>query len=529
MPVVGVASFLSLRRVVELVSLRYRLQWAQIRGNTAAIVTFAILLLVFVLVLAGALLGGMGVGALSQPDRAGSLLRLALGATFLNLLLVSVVFGFGTNQIFSERTLRRFPLGQPERVFLQYGIGLFEPTWLLALAVYLGCALGASVTGVGSIWYAIPAAVLLIAANYAVARLVMAFVERLVATAAGSLVLLVLMQSAFLIPMAVTNEGGRLRDMGFIEPALGLMAPVAAAALMTGAPVWPALAVLAAWLVLPLTVLVLLDRRPLPTRSARGDVAKWDSAYDRAAAMFPRLWEPLVGRALRYYLRSPGVRVSLIVTLPVMGLVLRGGTGSEDAAASLFSRALVFAPIGASMVTAAFATNAFGYDASGLRRLLLCPVPPGLILRTLAVVPLMLGTAFTWVMAAAWMAWRPVPTGPGMLTMLIAYALTGMLVFNAILLWPSVLAPRRVPYDQKFRNEASFGGQVGVMGGMLLLVAVPMLIRVLLMGESIADEWWWPLAALPLALVFYVVMLFGAERALARRREPLVFVVEGRS
>lgn len=514
-------------RLGDLILLRYRLQWAAIRNSPGGIVATAILLSLFALLLVGSAIAGIGIGLAGPADRAGRITRIVLGVMFVNLLIVPVMLGYGMAQAFSARTLRQYPLARAERLLIQYGLGLVEPMWILAFALYAGCAAGAWALGVAPLWQGMPAAVLLVVANYATARLILALIGRLLATQAGSFVLVGLMQAFFLVPLAVQYARIDTLPQGMLRLA-DLTPPFAAAALMTATATLAAPVVLLAWCAAPAAILLLLDAYPPPARRTANAAIQWDTLLDRIAAFFPGVWEPLVGRTLRYYLRSPRVRINLVIMLPLMAFFVAGGVGGRDDSTPLLDRAVLFAPVGAMLVTAGFTINAFGYDGAGLRRLLLCPVPPGTILRVLAAVPAAIGVASLWVALAAWTLLAPGGPDARALVLVFAHGCTGMLLLHALGFWSSILAPKRVSYDQKFRDDASFGGQVTLVFAFLVILIVPTVVRLLALRGPLEQYWWVALVALAVVLAIHLLMLAGAQRLLPGRRERLLSVVEGR-
>jgi hypothetical protein len=177
---------------------------------------------------------------------------------------------------------------------------------------------------------------------------------------------------------------------------------------------------------------------------------------------------------------------------------------------------------------ASLSFNVFGCEGSGLRRVLLGPLTPSMILRAIGLVPLLIGTAYVIVGATLWQLLAPVPTSPRMLVMLVAHALTGMVLFHAVALGSSVLVPKKVPYEQKYRDDMSIGAHVLLFVGIIALLAVPTILRATILRGPIEQYWWVPALALALSLVLYELALRGASRMLALRRERLLSVVEGR-
>jgi hypothetical protein len=512
--------------LLELGLLRYRLLWAYVRSSPTRIAFSAALVFLLGIAILLAILAGMGgLAAAARRELAETVARIILGGMFLNALVASVMLGFGMKQAFSEATLRRYPLSRAERLVIRHGLGLVEPLWLMTLAVYLGAAAGASLQGVAPIWLTAPAALLLLVINHLLARLIVVFGDWLSSTAVGSFALLVLFQGFFLLPLALGQPAVGDAYGNVLLRVFSGTPPAAAAALMAGTSVLPAAALLVVWAFGIGAAVVWLESRPASSRTASARAARWDTLHDRIASVFPGAFEPLVGRGLRYYLRRPRTRINLLVVLPLLALIVFR-TGSHPA--SLFEQALLFAPIMVPILFASLSFNVFGCEGSGLRRVLLGPLTPSMILRAIGLVPLLIGTAYVIVGATLWQLLAPVPTSPRMLVMLVAHALTGMVLFHAVALGSSVLVPKKVPYEQKYRDDMSIGAHVLLFVGIIALLAVPTILRATILRGPIEQYWWVPALALALSLVLYELALRGASRMLALRRERLLSVVEGR-
>ena len=60
------------------------------------------------------------------------------------------------------------------------------------------------------------------------------------------------------------------------------------------------------------------------------------------------------------------------------------------------------------------------------------------------------------------------------------------------------------------------------------MLAVPTIMRATILPGPIEQYWWVPVLALALSIILYELVLRGASRLLARRRERLLSIVEGR-
>ena len=264
--------------------------------------------------------------------RAESVARTILGAVFLNALVASVLLGFGMSQLFSDAVLRRYPLSRVERFVTRQLLALFEPLWLLTLALYLGAAIGFWTMGAAPLWRTLPAALLLIAANYLLARLLVTLIDRWMAIPAGQVILFALFNLLALSPTIVRS----LDRTSEVRERLALMftatPPFSAAAMMGGGGVAWHVALLAGWIVLLGGALVLVESRPASSRSREGAVETSNGVCDRVASRLPALHPALVSKTLRYFLRNPRVRMNLPMGIVVGAFLLRPGGPADPTA-----------------------------------------------------------------------------------------------------------------------------------------------------------------------------------------------------
>ena len=164
--------------IFRLVGLRYKLLWAQTRTRNGRIALFftgyAFAILILLLMTAG------GVGAAMLAVRSGQAEKIAqavLGGLFLNALLASVVTGFGINTAFTDQALRRYALTAGERLAARHLTGILEPVWIFVLALWLGLATGLYALGAGGFWLGSLAVVLLLIADYLLARVMATLIE----------------------------------------------------------------------------------------------------------------------------------------------------------------------------------------------------------------------------------------------------------------------------------------------------------------------------------------------------------------
>ena len=514
-----------------LLRMRYKLMWAQVRLRNGKIILFVAgyLLAALILMLLG--LGGIGAGfAAIRTGQAEFVARIVLGGFFGYAMLTSVLQGFGMNKIFAADALRRLPLTAMERLTARQFIGVLEPLWLFAAALYLGVAFGFSAVGVTALWLAVPAALLLVAANYLLARLVLEVVDRLLAARSGALILVILLWSAAFAPSILGRSFFRnpsLREAAFTV--LQFTPPFSAAAVMAGTDALLQIAKLIAWVAMLTAGLFSLERFPVPTRTVAGGEAAWNTFYDRVATLFPGVWAPLVGKTLRYYLRNPRVRLGLMMTLPMLGFIVLGRTRLANTADPqiIFVHALFASCILGVLVTSYLDVNLFGYEGSGFRRYLLAPVPPIVVLRIVNVTSLLIGAALIPIGLVAWTILSPYPADWRMLVMLMSSALFGLFFFRALALWASLLAPRRADYYQTFGYNISVGGRIVVMSSVVVGLMIPSVFQKMNFSAVLLAYWW----VAPLLVPLAAALFFGSVQAGAvfftARRERLLAVMEG--
>ena len=508
--------------------LRYSLQWAQIRRSTGRILWFAFVQ--GLMALAAVLFAIFGLGSLIVAVRLGrgeSMAQIVLAVVYVNALLSSVVFGYGLNQAFSDRSLRRYPFSFRQRFIIRHLLGLFEPLWLVTAAGYLGAAAGATLLGAAPIWVTVPTAAILMTSNYLAARLILGVGSYLLETTVGSLLLVASTQFLFMMPMAsqflLRDPGRRAR----VIYALGFTPPLTAGSLLTGAGRLSDTVTLLGWCAVTVTIVVLLDRRPEVTRSAGGAQASWHGPLDRIAAFFPGEWAPLVARALRFYLRNQQVRLSLLTMflfLTVWPQFSRVSAGNEE---GLFEMTVLMSALLGS-ATSALSNNPFGFEGSGARRLLLAPTPALTLLGASNVASMLVCALYIVVVTGLWMAFASWGADPRMPLMLMTHALTGMFVFHAIAVWSSVVAPARGDYFEKFRRQASGGSQM-LVWLFLVFVGVSFFVRRLLLPGPLVGYWWLSMLVMCIAAGVFAGSLWMTAGVLPRRRERLLSIIEGRT
>lgn len=515
----------------ELVRLRYKLLWAKTRSRNGRIAIFLAGYMLLVLLIALLTTGGFGAAMIAvRSGRAELVARGTLSALFLQAVFAANILGFGMSAVFAESELRRFPLNTADRRAARHLTGILDPFWFLFLALELGLMVGLYVLGAGSFWLGLIAILLLFAVNYLLARVVSLFIDQLMQRKGGAPILMgLIMSMAFLpsviIPMLEKHEavvaaiGARLQYTPPFGAAAALIHPDAAG--LRG------LAVLAAWIVGLLAILVWLEQRPPRRQAVESVKIEWDSPFDRVGALFgPRLG-PLVGHWLRFYGRNSRIRTLSLISLPLLSF-LTFQMGQKMGQHGLLVSALGTFPMVTFLGTSRISVNQFGYVGGAFRRYFLLPLEPAATLRAASYAAVTLGASMLPIALLLFAVFAPYPFDARMLAMLLCTGLTGLFTLNALGIWVTLYNPRKGNYNSNFGNDLSLGGNIVLIGGMMLAMFVPRLIYKF-QPSLVAPEAWWMFLPLPLlALAFYLGTLRAAGPVFLTRRERLLAVVEGR-
>jgi len=254
----------------------------------------------------------------------------------------------------------------------------------------------------------------------------------------------------------------------------------------------------------------------------------WSSGYDRVASIFGPAMAPLVARSLRYYSRSNKVRFNFILALPALAIVTFSRPIPGDPRHRFIVSLGAFAAVGF-LGTATMCTNQFGFDASGFRRYFLLPISPGAILRASSYTALFVGSLLLPVALTLWLLFAPVPFDWRMAPILAATAVGGLLVFNALAIWTSLLAPRRTAFETTFGNQLSLGANVLLIGGMMLMLGGAFALDTMAGPAIVLKYWWVSFPAILLAAGFYSLSLRRGADVFVARRERLLNALEGRN
>jgi hypothetical protein len=522
--------------IAELIRLRYKLLWAKTRSRNGRIALFLAGYLILIVVIALFTTGGAGAAIVAiRSGRGEKIARAILAGIYFEAILASNILGFGMNAIFSDLELRRYPLLASERRLTRHLIGIVDPFWFLFLALELGLTIGLYVAGAGSFWFGLIAALLLFVSNYLIARIVALVIERLMIRKGGPAILMSAIMLLAILPSAIAPVI-RKNPAVFtaIVARLTWSPPFAAAAAMihTGAPALAALAILLFWIALFVAALVWIENRPPMRRAAESTKMAWDGPIDRIAAWFGPERAPLVAHWLRFYLRNGRTRVLCLISLPLLGFLTyqTGGRATQRLGPdSLFVAALGTIALTPFIGVSRIALNQFGYSSGAFRRYFLLPVPAADIMRGASYASLTIGAALLPVILIVFVVLAPIPVDARMVLMLVSSGLTGLFGFNACGLWVTLFNPRKGNYFSNFGNDLSLGGNIVLIGGVLLAILVPRLLHSFA-ATFVSPDYWWMILPLPaLAAAFYFFTLRAAGPILMARRERLLAIVEGRA
>ncbi len=264
------------------------------------------------------------------------------------------------------------------------------------------------------------------------------------------------------------------------------------------------------------------------TRSAAAAAVAWNDRYERIASIFGPAMAPLIGRSLRYYVRSNKVRFNYIAAIPILAFLTFNNPGGGGPL-HYFVRGLGAFAFAGFLGTAVMTTNQFGFDSSGFRRYFLLPVEPGAILRASSFTALFVGSTLVAAALVLWVLLAPVPFDARMAPALLASGVGGLCLFNALSIWTSLLAARPTSFETTFGNQLSLSANVLLIGGLLGGIAGVAALDTLAGPAAVLNYWWVTIPAAALAMVFYIYSLRRGESVFVRRRERLLNTLEGRN
>jgi hypothetical protein len=514
-----------------LVGLRYKLLWAKTRSRNGRIALFFAGYLLFIMVFALLMSGGFGAGIVAaRTGKAELVAQIVLGSVYVQALIATISLGFGMNMIFSDLELRRYPVRAWERFLVRHIIGIVDPFWILFLVLDAGLVTGLYVYGGTPFGQGILAVLLLFLSNYLLARVIASAVDRMMKGRSGSMLLTLLIIVLAILPSLAAPAFKKHPEwIPVVLHILRLTPPFGAAAAVahTGSAAGWGLLLLIVWMASVFTVLVLLESRPPSVRRPESSKLSWESPYEKVAALFPSEDAPFVAHWLRFYVRNSRFRALYLVALPLVAFLTYNMSrrGGNDA---LFVAALGTFPILTFLGTARMAVNQYGYVGGGLRRYLLLPSDPGASLRAGAYASMLLGGMWIPVAAIAWALLAPGAFDARKILMLAGSAFTGLFVIHGLGLWVSMLNPRKGNYYSSFGNDLSLGGNIVLIGGVLVSMFLPQVLRAVAPALVMPAHWWIASGAALAGAAFFAASLRGAQGLFRQRREQLLAVVEGR-
>jgi hypothetical protein len=521
----------------ELVNLRYKLLWAKTRSRNGRIALFLAGYLLLVMVIALLASGGFGAAMLAvRTGKAEQIAQGVLTALFVEALLAANILGFGMSAIFAEIELRRYPLTAADRRIARHLTGILDPFWFLFFALQVGLMVGLYVLGSGSFWFGLAAILLLFAANYLLARVIGQFIDQLMQRKGGAPVLLGLVMALAILPSLAGQAIQKNPAIGAaVVRYLRYSPPFGAAAAMihpdlTGA---YGLATIVVWILGLGALLVWLEKRPPQRQVTESVKIEWDSPFDRVGALFGPRMGPLVGHWLRFYGRNGRTRAFCMLSLPLLAFLtfwIGQKMGPHSLGPhSLFVAALGTVPMATFLGTSRISVNQFGYVGGAFRRYFLLPIDPAATLRAASYAGVAIGASALPIALLAWIIFVPYPFDARMLAMLLCSGITGLFMLNGLGIWVTLFNPRKGNYQSNFGNDLSLGGNILLIGGMMVAMLLPRLLYKF-QPTLVSPESWWMFVPLPvLAIAFYLMSLKSAGPVFMSRREQLLAVVEGRN
>jgi len=524
------------KHIWALTRLRYRLIWAQARTSNGRIILFFALYLLGVSFALLMTFGGLGAAiAAGNFDHSGSMARWTLTMLFINGIGLSLMFGLGTHEAFSDESLRRYPLKTRERFIIRQIIGLLDPIWAFMAAGALGLAVGFSWFGGGEIILGAAAAALFIAASYLATACLLSFIGRIMRSRAASstLGIIVLALVSFgplaLSLLAASGADGVWRSLGGL---LLFTPPGAAAAMMTGDRLPMALsaaALLVVW-VAALTLLLkkLESHRPDAEANFSGGISSdgfWDGGYDRVAGMFGRQYAPLVSKSFRYHLRCNLIRFSLL-TSPLLVLLANFPALGRGANGEVITTFMLFFVIGGA-TSMSMTLNLFGYDSAGVRRYAILPSTFATALRAGSLASLLLRAVALLAAFASWAIFARKHFDSRMLLAIFGIAGAALFLFNGLGLWTSVLSPKAANFYSIWSNRLSFGANVAMFCGLFAPLWIAIMFSESLDPFDLSLFWRLALAMMALSVAFYLFSMKAIEPVLNWRREKLINLIAG--
>jgi hypothetical protein len=518
-----------------LTRLRYRLIWARMRTSNGRVILFFALYLLGASVALLMAFGGLGAAIMASRFYDGEgLAQWTLTALFINAIGLSLMFGLGTQEAFSDEWLRRYPLKAKERFIIRQVIGLLDPIWAFVAAGTVGLAVGFCWFGRGRIIFGALGAAMFIAASYLATICLFSFIGRIMRSrAASSTIGIIILGLVSFGPLALSllitsGAYGAWKQIG----RLLLFTPSGAAAVMMSEDRSPmalgAAALLVAWVAALALLLKKIETLRLGAEAKSSDVISsrfWDGFYDRIAGVFGRRYGPLVSKSLRYHLRCNVIRFSLL-TSPLLVLFIKFSNLWRDTAGEIGVTFTLFFVIGGA-TGPAMALNLFGFDGAGIRRYAIMPYTFAAALRAGSLASLLLRAVAMLAAVALWVILTRNHFDAWTLLVILEIAGAGLFLLNALGLWTSVLFPKPANFDAMWNTRLSFGASAVFLCG----IFVPMWIMAMFsktIGASDPSRFWLPgLAMTALCAAFYLFSMKMIEPVLNREREKLINLIAG--
>ena len=283
------------------------------------------------------------------------------------------------------------------------------------------------------------------------------------------------------------------------------------------------LATIVLWILGLGALLVWLEKRPPQRQVTESVKIEWDSPFDRVGALFGPRMGPLVGHWLRFYCRNGRTRALCMLSLPLLAF-LTFSIGQKMGPHSLFVAALGTVPMATFLGTSRISVNQFGYVGGAFRRYFLLPTDPAATLRAASYAGVTIGASALPIALLAWIIFVPYPFDARMLAMLLCSGITGLFVLNGLGIWVTLFNPRKGNYQSNFGNDLSLGGNILLIGGMMVAMVLPRLLYKF-QPSLVSPESWWMFAAaaraghriLPDESEIRRTCVYDAARATARR------------
>ncbi|MGH9838989.1 MAG: hypothetical protein ACREEM_09405 [Blastocatellia bacterium] len=523
-----------LKKLWILIKLRYRLIWAQSRTRNGRI---ALLFLLYMLGGSIALLFLLsGFGATIADDvfgQNGFFARWMLAGFFINGVGLSLLFGVGVREAFSDESLRHYPFSVRERFAVRQLIGLLDPIWLILITGVIGAVIGFAWLKKGVLFMGLIGALLFICANYLTTSVLLLVIGLMMRTRRGSAVLgglalaLVTIGSAAVSVVSVARSEWVWRQL---DTFLSFTPPGAAAAMMVGESVFQVLGsllFLVAWCVALALILKKLESLPPASNTDYAGESAWDGLCDQAARPFGPTYAPFVGKSLRYHLRCNMIRFSLL-TSPLFVLfgkfMIPGRSLNGELIITFALFFMTSAATGAAMML-----NLFGFDSAGIRRYAVLPSTFAVALRAGSFASLLLRALVMLTALALWAVLSREHITARIALLVLSIIVASLFLFNALGLWTSVLAAKRSDLESMWNNRLSFGGNVVMLGGMAIPYVIAVMASERVSPAEAARFWWVPALLMILCIGFYAYSLKAIEPVLESRKERLINLIAGAS